>query len=52
MYRIKSPREEHERAVKESLLLKFDGQLPAERFPERPPRARTKSITLPSLTNV
>src|SRR5262245_39020793 len=30
MYRIKSPLEEHERVVKESLLVKSDGYLPQE----------------------
>ena len=46
MYRIKSPFEEHERVVKESLLLKSEGCLPQEEFPEKPPRRR--SITLPT----
>jgi hypothetical protein len=44
MYRIKSPFEEHERVVKESLLLKSEGHLPQEEFPEKRPRRR--SITL------
>ena len=30
MYRIKSPLEEHERAVRESLLVKSEGYLPEE----------------------
>ena len=46
MYRIKSPFEEHERVVKESLLLKSNGYLPLEEFPEK--RARPRSITLPT----
>jgi hypothetical protein len=46
MYRIKSPFEEHERVVKESLLLKSEGCLPQEEFPEKPPRRR--AITLPT----
>ena len=46
MYRIKSPFEEHERVVKESLLLKSEGCLPQEEFPEKPSRRR--SITLPT----
>ena len=49
MYRIKSPFEEHERVVKESLLLKSEGCLPQEEFPEKPPRRR--SITLPTKSN-
>ena len=46
MYRIKSPLEEHERAVKESLLVKSDGWLPKEVSRQRSGR---RSITLPSL---
>jgi hypothetical protein len=30
MYRVKSPREEHERVVNESLLVKSEGYLPEE----------------------
>ena len=46
MYRIKSPLEEHDRAVKESLLIKSDGHLPEE----APKKCRQKkSITLPTL---
>ena len=44
MYRIKSPLEEHERVVEESLLVKSEAFLP-----EEPPRPRQRSITLPSL---
>ena len=44
MYRIKSPLEEHERVVEESLLVKSEAFLP-----EEPPRARQRSITLPIL---
>jgi hypothetical protein len=46
IYRIKSPLEEHERAVKESLLVKSDGYLPDEPPKQRP---RRKLITLPTL---
>ena len=46
MYRIKSPLEEYERAVKEDLLAKSNGCLPEE-VPARVPRRR--SITLPTL---
>ena len=45
MYRVKSPREEHERVVNETLLLKSEGYLPEE-TPKR--RSRPK-ITLPTL---
>jgi hypothetical protein len=45
MYRIKSPLEEHERVVKESLLVKSEGHL-LEEVPERRPRGRP--ITLPT----
>ena len=44
MYRIKSPLEEHERVVEESLLVKSEAFLP-----EEPPRPRQRSITLPTL---
>jgi hypothetical protein len=46
MYKIKSPLEEHQRVVKESLLVKSEGHL-LEEVPERRPRGR--SITLPTL---
>jgi hypothetical protein len=46
MYRIKSPLEECERAVKEDLLAKSNGYLPEE-VPARVSRRR--SITLPTL---
>jgi hypothetical protein len=45
MYRIKSPLEEHERVVKESLLVKSEGHL-LEEVPVRRPRGRP--ITLPT----
>ena len=44
-YRIKSPLEEYERVVKETLLIKSDGCLPEA----RPQRPRRRSITLPTL---
>ena len=44
MYRIKSPLEEHERVVEESLLVKSEAFLP-----EEPARPRPRSITLPTL---
>jgi hypothetical protein len=43
MYRIRSPLEEHERVVKESLLVKSEGYLLAE-VPERRPRRKTISL--------
>ncbi len=46
MYRIKSPLEEHERVVGESLLIRSDGHLPEERLAEN---KRPRSITLPKL---
>ena len=46
MYRIKSPLEEHERVVKESLLVKSEGYLPEE-VPKQ--SFRRRSITLPTL---
>ena len=49
IYRIKSPLEEHERVVKESLLVKSDGRLPEE-VSKRSHRQR--SITLPTLRGV
>ena len=47
IYRIKSPLEEHERVVKESLLVKSEGYLP-EVVKKRPHRR----ITLPMLQAV
>ena len=38
MYRIKSPLEEHERVVKESLLVKSKGFLPEQVLEQRPRR--------------
>ena len=46
MYRIKSPVEEHERVVEESLLVKSEAYLPEE-TPR--PGSRHRSITLPTL---
>ena len=46
MYRIKSPLEEHERVVKERLLVKSEGYLPEE---VRERRSHRRSITLPTL---
>jgi hypothetical protein len=46
MYRIKSPLEEHERVVEESLLVKSEGYLPEE---VSKPSSRRRSITLPTL---
>ena len=46
MYRVKSPLEEHERVVRENLLVKSDGCLPDEFVLQRSQR---RSITLPSL---
>ena len=44
MYRIKSPLEEHQRVVKESVLTRSAGELWADEVPQpRPPR---RSITL------
>jgi len=48
MYRIKSPLEEHERVVKESLLVKSDGYLPQE-VPKQ--SSGRRSITLPTLAD-
>ena len=47
MYRIKSPVEEHERVVKESLLVK-----PSSPCPNRFSKARFRSIRRPKLRNV
>ena len=49
MYRIKSPLEEYERVVQESLLVKSDGYLPEDIAIRKAPR---RSITLPKLTGV
>jgi hypothetical protein len=46
MYRIKSPLEEHERVVTESLLVKSEGYLPEELLKKT---SRRRSITLPTL---
>jgi hypothetical protein len=43
MYRIRSPLEEHERVVKESLLVKSEGYL-LDEVPERRPRRKTISL--------
>jgi hypothetical protein len=43
MYRIRSPLEEHERAVRESLLVKSEGYL-LDEVPERWPRRKTISL--------
>jgi hypothetical protein len=48
MYRIRSPLEEHERAVKESLLVKSEGYL-LDEVPERRPRRKTISLATRSL---
>ena len=49
MYRIKSPLEEYERAVKEDLLAKSNGYLPAE---APGTGSRRRLITLPTLQPV
>jgi hypothetical protein len=49
MYRIKSPLEEHERVVKESLLVKSESHLQEEVLEKRP---RRRSITLPTLVSI
>ena len=46
MYRIKSPLEEHERVVKESLLVKSEGHLPEQILKQS---SRRRSVTLPTL---
>jgi hypothetical protein len=46
MYRIKSPLEEHERVIKENLLVKSEGYLPEEVSKQS---FRRRSITLPKL---
>jgi hypothetical protein len=45
IYRVKSPREEHERVVNESLLVKSEGCLPDE----TPKQRSRRKITLPTL---
>ena len=49
MYRIKSPLEEYERVVRESLLVKSEGYLPEEILEKG---SRRRSITLPTLREV
>jgi hypothetical protein len=49
MYRIKSPLEEYERVVKESALIKSEGDLPDEIFVPRP---RRRTITLASFVSI
>ena len=49
VYRIKSPLEEHERVVKESLLVKSDDHLQEDVSEKRP---RRRSITLPTLASM
>ena len=46
MYRIKSPLEEHERVVKESLLVRSEGPLPEQVLKQRSQR---RSAGLPTL---
>jgi len=46
MYRIKSPLEEHERVVKESLLVRSDGPLPEQVLKQG---SRRRSVRLPTL---
>jgi hypothetical protein len=46
MYKIKSPLEEHERVVKESVLVRSAGHV-LEEVPEK--HSRRRSITLPTL---
>jgi hypothetical protein len=46
MYRVKSPREDYERVVNETLLVRSEGYLPEEEAPKR--RSR-RGITLPTL---
>jgi hypothetical protein len=47
VYKIKSPLEEHERVVKEGLLIKSSGHLDEEVPEQRPPR---RAITLGSFS--
>jgi len=49
MYKIKSPLEEHERVVREGLLVKSEGQLLEEQFLKNRPSRRT--ITLATRFN-
>jgi hypothetical protein len=49
VYRIKSPLEEHERVVSESLLVKSEGYLPDE-LPKQ--SSRRRAITLPTFQHV
>ena len=49
MYRIKSPLEEYERVVGESLLVKFEGDC-SEEIPKN--GSRPRSITLPKVREV
>jgi hypothetical protein len=49
IYRIKSPLEEYERVVKESLLVRSQGCLPEEIIVRRAP---ARSVTLPNLLQV
>ena len=46
IYRIKSPLEEFERVVKESLLVKSEGYLPEQILKQN---SRRRSVTLPTL---
>jgi hypothetical protein len=48
MYRIKSPLEEYERAVKEDFLAKSDGYLP-EQVPARVSRRSSVALPIPQL---
>ena len=45
MYRVKSPREEYERAVNEDVLVRSDGYLPEE----TPKQRSRRGITLPAV---
>ena len=45
MYRVKSPREEHERVVNEDVLVRSDGYLPEE----TPKQRSRRGITLPTV---
>ena len=46
MYRVKSPREDYERVVNETHLVKSEGYLPEE---ETPKQRSLRGITLPTL---
>ena len=50
IYRIKSPLEEHERVVKESLLVKSNGFLPEDALIRK--SSRPSSITLPTMEQI